>query len=335
MKQRLWAFLTLILMIFVAIPLHASELPLTVHYIDVGQGDSILVQLPSGQTILIDGGTASAGYTVVSYLNSLGIPRIDHLIATHPHEDHIGGLITVLKEIPVDKVYMPRATHTTRTFENLLLLIQEKGLRITAAKAGVALDIGQGASATFVSPAGESYDNLNNLSAVLRISYGDTSFLFTGDAEALSEREMMASNLSIRADVLKVGHHGSNTSTSEAFLGAVMPTLAVISVGGGNTYGHPHLEVLARLAKHGVQVYRTDINGTVVVVSDGKVLRVRIEREEETPDPVPIMYIGNRNSKKFHRPSCRSLPAPHNRVELKSREETIEKGFAPCKICNP
>jgi beta-lactamase superfamily II metal-dependent hydrolase len=116
----------LFLLALIAGPLHALETPLEAHYIDVGQGDSILVQLPSGQTILIDGGTASAGYTVVAYLNRLGVSKIDHLIATHPHEDHIGGLITVLRAIPIDKVYMPRATHTTRTFENLLLLIQEK-----------------------------------------------------------------------------------------------------------------------------------------------------------------------------------------------------------------
>jgi competence protein ComEC len=307
---------------------------LEAHYIDVGQGDSILVQLPSGQTILIDGGTASAGYTVVAYLNRLGVSKIDHLIATHPHEDHIGGLITVLRAIPIDKVYMPRATHTTRTFENLLLLIQEKGLRITEAKAGVVLDVGQGASATFVGPVGASYDNLNNFSAVLRISYGEASFLFTGDAEVLSEREMMAGNLPLEADVLKVGHHGSHTSTSEAFLKEVEPSVAVISVGRDNTYGHPHSEILARLARHGVVTFSTDINGTIIVISDGKTLQVKVERDGKIQESTALMYIGNRNSKIFHVPSCSSLPAPHNQVELKSRAEAIQMGFVPCKRCN-
>jgi len=334
MKRCLWWAFTFFLLICIAVPLHASE-SLGVHYIDVGQGDSTLVQLPSGQTILIDGGTTSAGYTVVDYLNSLGIPGIDHLISTHPHEGHIGGLITVLKEISVDKVYMPRATHTTRTFENFLLAIQEKGLRITEGKAGVALDIGNEATATFVGAVGASYDDLNNYSAVLRLTYGETSFLFTGDAEVLSEREMMAGNLPLEADVLKVGHHGSRTSTSEAFLKEVEPSVAVISVGKDNTYGHPHSEVLARLARHGVATFRTDIHGTVVVISDGQTLQVRIERDGETPEPTPLMYIGNRNSKIFHLPSCSSLPAPHNRVDLKSLAEAMQMGFVPCKRCNP
>jgi competence protein ComEC len=187
----------------------------------------------------------------------------------------------------------------------------------------------------FVGPAGGSYDNLNNYSAVLRVTYGETSFLFTGDAEVLPEREMLAGNLPLEADVLKVGHHGSRTSTSESFLKEVDPSVAVISVGKDNTYGHPHSEILERLAKHGVATFRTDIHGIVVVISDGKALQVRIKWDGETQEPTPLMYIGNRNSKIFHLPSCSSLPAPHNRVDLKSRAEAIQMGFVPCKRCNP
>jgi competence protein ComEC len=151
-----------------------------VHFIDVGQGDSALVQLPSGQSILIDGGTAGAAGIVIDYLKTAGVTKIDHLISTHPHEDHIGGLIRVIREFPIGKIYMPRATHTTRTYENLLLTIKDKGLRISEAKAGLFLDCGPKIETVFVAPCGESYANLNNYSAVLKLSYGDTAFLFTG-----------------------------------------------------------------------------------------------------------------------------------------------------------
>jgi len=243
---------------------------LKVYFIDVGQADAILIKLPSGQNILVDGGNNDDGSLVVNYLKQQGVKRLDHVIGTHPHEDHIGGLDVAIKSFEVGKVYLPRVSHTTKTYEDLLLAIKNKGLRVTQAKAGVKLDVGPGVEAVLVAPNSSGYEDLNNNSAVLKLKYGSTSFLFTGDAEAESESEMLRAGYDLKADVLKVGHHGSHSSTTPAFLKAVSPKYAVVSVGKGNDYGHPHSETLAKLAAAGVQVFRTDLQGTIVVTSDGK-----------------------------------------------------------------
>ena len=243
---------------------------LKVHFLDVGQADSILVQLPNGQVMLIDAGNNDDGPFVVSYLKRQGIKKIDYLVGTHPHEDHLGGLDDVIRSFDIGRVYMPRVTATTKTFEDVLLAIKKKGLKIAAAGAGVTVVDQDGLKVNFIAPAGSGYEDLNNWSAVTGIQYGAAAFLFTGDAEAQSEEEMLTSGANLKADVLKVGHHGSSTSTTPAFLKAVAPKYAVISAGAGNDYGHPHKETLARLKKAGVKVYRTDLDGTVVFTSDGK-----------------------------------------------------------------
>lgn len=245
---------------------------LKVHFIDVGQADSILVQLPSGQNILIDGGNNDDGTLVVNYLKQQGVKRLDHVIGTHPHEDHIGGLDVAIRSFEVGKVYLPKVVHTSKTYEDLLLAIKGKGLKVTQAKAGVKLDVGSGIEAVMLAPNSSSYEDLNNYSAVLKLTYGSTSFLFTGDAEAESESEILRVGYNLKSDVLKVGHHGSSSSTTPAFLKAVSPKYAVISVGKDNKYGHPHPETLAKLAEAGVQVFRTDLQGTIVVISDGKTI---------------------------------------------------------------
>lgn len=248
---------------------------LKVHFLDVGQADSVLLQFPDGWNMLVDAGNNDDGPAVVSYLKSKGISRIDYLVATHPHEDHIGGMDTVIWSFNIGQVYMPRATTTTKTFEDVLLALKEKGLKISTAKAGVTV-LDQGSlKVNFVAPCGSNYEDLNNWSAVTRIQYGSTAFLLAGDAEAQSEEEMLASGANLKANVLKVGHHGSSSSTTPAFLKAVAPKYAVISVGAGNDYGHPHKETLAKLAKAGVRVYRTDRDGTVVFSSDGKNITVK------------------------------------------------------------
>jgi len=250
---------------------------LKVHYIDVGQADSILVQLPSGQNMLIDAGNNSDSDQVINYLKSNDVKKLDHVIGSHPHEDHIGGLDAAIENFDVGKVYLPRVSHTTKTYEDLLLAIKNKGLKVTEAKGGVKLDVGHVITAELLAPNGTGYDNLNNFSAVLRLTFGNTSFLFTGDAEDISENQMLRAGYNLKADVLKVGHHGSTSSTSVAFLKAISPKYAVICVGKDNTYGHPHTETLSNLASADAQVFRTDRQGTIIATSDGKIVTFNTE----------------------------------------------------------
>ena len=253
---------------------------LSCHFIDVGQGDSILVMLPNGENVLVDAGDQGASAAVINYLKAQGITHIHHLVATHPHADHIGGMAAVVREFGVGEVYMPRTSHSTLTYERLLLAIRDKGLRITEARAGVTLLDEPGLRASFLAPFPREGLSLNDSSAVLKVEYGSISLLFTADAEAESEGYMLLSSaLSPRADILKVGHHGSNSSSSEVFLEAVSPSVAIISAGEGNIYGHPHQEVLKRLQDMEVEVFRTDLHGTIVVTTGGETFSVKTERE--------------------------------------------------------
>ncbi|WP_019849696.1 ComEC/Rec2 family competence protein [Desulfitobacterium sp. PCE1] len=252
--------------------------PLKVSFIDVGQADAALIQIPNGKNIVIDAGKNNDGEFLIKYLEDQGIKEIHILIGTHPHEDHIGGMDKVIENFKIGQVIMPKVTHNTRTFEDVLLAVQEKGLKIKEGKAGVQLDLGlpvEGlppVSAEILAPMSGKYEDLNNYSIVLRLVYGANAFLFTGDAEDVSEKEMLASGVNLKADVLKVGHHGSSSSTTKDFLTAVDPKHAIISVGKDNSYGHPTEKVLKRLREKGAVIYRTDQAGTITVTSDGSTL---------------------------------------------------------------
>jgi competence protein ComEC len=240
---------------------------LEVHFLDVGQGDSAFIKVGEN-AMLIDAGDRGYGQGIVNYLKAQGVQKLNYLILTHPHADHIGGAAEVIKSIEVERIVMPKATHTSKIFENLLLAIQNKGLKITPPSPGSEYKLGE-ASFVILAPNSLSYKSINNHSVVTKIVFGNTSFLFTGDAESVSENEMLNKGFNLESNVLKVGHHGSNTSTSEKFLKAVNPEYAVISVGEGNSYGHPTQTILGRLNSYGVKVYRTDKTGTIIAISDG------------------------------------------------------------------
>lgn len=309
---------------------------LKVHFIDVGQADCILIQAPTGQNMLIDAGHNADADTIVSYLNAQGVKKVDILVGTHPHEDHIGSLDTVINTFDIGKIYMPRVTHTTKTFEDVLLAVKNKGLKISTAKGGTSIDFSPDTKVEIVAPNSSQYESLNNYSAVIKLTYGKTSFLFTGDAEDISENEMLTANYDLKADVLKVGHHGSSSSSTRPFLKAVSPKYAVISVGKDNDYGHPHKETINRLFESGISVFRTDESGTIIFTTDGD--KIEIEREvspqarnnQLTKEDI-IVYI-TKSGKKYHVDGCDSLC--NSKIPIKL-SEAKKKGYGPCKGCNP
>ena len=250
---------------------------LKVHFIDVGQGDSILIRSPHNKYMLIDAGENSSGDTVVSYLKKEGVEKIDVLVGTHPDGDHIGGMDKVIDSFEISTVYMPRVSKNTKTFGDVLKGLKKKKLKIDKPVAGEYIDFDNAIKVQILAPNSDKYDDTNNYSIVLKVSYGKTSFLLTGDAENVSEEEMLEKGYNLKADVLKVGHHGSRSSTTPKFLSAVSPGYAVISAGKGNKYGHPHKKTLKKLKDGNIELYRTDKDGTVVFNSDGKTLQVSNE----------------------------------------------------------
>lgn len=250
----------------------AGQSVLEVHFLDVGQGDAVFIELPNSETMLIDAGTADRGAGIAEYIEDEGYEKIDYLLATHPHADHIGGMETVMDTLDIGEIYMPRTAAQTKTYRNLLLTIQKKGLSIHTAKAGVTIMDDNNLHGELLAPNSRHYEDMNNYSAVFKLTYGEKSFLFMGDAEEDAEQEIAAD---VSADVLKVGHHGSSTSTSEAFLQKVSPSAAVISCGKDNSYGHPHRETLKKLEDAGITVYRTDTMGTVTAKCDGASIQIQ------------------------------------------------------------
>lgn len=320
-----------------------------VHFLDVGQADSTFIELGNGQTMLIDAGESNNANTIIQYIRDLQYSDIDYVIATHPHDDHIGGMADVLKSFKIGKFYMPKQAHTISAFDNMLDVIESKNIDAYVAKAGVNIVTSGIIKIDILAPFADDYSNLNNCSAVVRIEYGDTVMLFTGDAEQEIETHLLGSE--IDADVLKVGHHGAGSSSAPSFIKAVSPKVAVISSGG--EYGHPHADTLAILKDVGADVYRTDEQGTIQVTAD-QYKKITVDKKastvkenappvvvqspvEENQDEAPVSDIQSqvvyrtRTGKKYHRSWC---------SYLKSKIETTVSaaqamGLGPCSRCNP
>lgn len=241
---------------------------LEVHFLDVGQGDCTLIE-SQGHYMLIDAGDNNKGTLVQSYLESQGVEQLDYLIGTHPDSDHIGGLDVILTKFDVDTVMMPDVENDTRTYDDVIQAMKYRNLTNTVPHVGEVYSLGE-AQFTIVAPAGSDYgDNTNDYSVGLILQHGENRFLFTGDAEEAAEQDILETGIDISADVYKAAHHGSRTAAYEPFLDAVDPEYAVISCGEGNSYGHPHAETMNWFRQNGVQVFRTDEDGTIIAVSDG------------------------------------------------------------------
>ena len=316
------------------------EAPFEMHFIDVGQALSVLVEC-DGQYMLYDGGTVDDGSLIVSYLQSQGVEQLEYVFCSHAHEDHVGGLAAALAYFPAYHVYSPVTEASTKCFKDFVKYTQQQGLQVEVPAVGTTWPLG-GATVTMVGPVAQ-YSDTNDTSIVLRIEYGSTSFLLTGDMEKTAETDLVNSGVNLRADVLQVGHHGSSTSTGYLFLNAVLPEMGVISCGTGNKYGHPHEETLSILRDAKVDVYRTDLQGTITIGSDGQNFTVGTEHfvpdsQLNPTDPsasstAQQAYIGNVNSKKFHLPTCANLPAEKNQVPFSSYDEAIAAGYTPCASC--
>lgn len=346
---------------------------LSVHFIDVGQGDAILLTCEQ-EAMLIDAGDNDQGTRIQNYLQKQGVKGLKYVIATHPDADHIGGMDVILYKFDCETVIMTNEKKDTASYRDVLDTMSNKGYKNTIPVVGDTYSLGD-AEFTIVGPSKISEDSNNNSVAIL-LTHGENKFLFTGDAEEEEEADMLCSGISLDADVYKVGHHGSKSSSSQKLLEVVSPTYAVISCEEGNSYGHPHAETLNNLRSMGVQVFRTDEQGSIIASSDGEKITwncspsetwqagepigssmnteskgvVNHAAEEQTKEQSvetimgaldevfdEITYICNTNTGKFHCPDCPGVEQMSEKNKLAvtwSREEVIEHGYVPCKICD-
>jgi len=319
------------------IPLPSASLQAI--FFDVGQGDCALI-LTDGHAMLVDAGNVGQDDLILGFLSKHGVDKLDYLVATHPHADHIGAMPAVIRNMgSIGTLLMPDVVHTTTIFEKLLNAIEERDVPVMVPAPGDQMVLGE-SIVTILAPVGTGYADLNNYSIVLHVQFGGVSILLTGDAEDISEAEQLAAGRTIAADVLKVGHHGANSSTNNAYLSAVSPRYAVISCSRDNQYGHPNKEIIDRLDGKDIAIYRTDEYGTVTVTTDGKTITIETERSlnptndvAASPSTYSENYIGNKNSKVFHIPACGSLPAEKNRIYFGNENDAVDQGFRPCQKC--
>ncbi len=346
-----------------------SKDTLEVHFMDVGQGDATLL-ICGEHAMLVDVGDDSKGTAVQNYLKKQKIQKLDYLILTHPDADHIGGAPVIIQKFAIGQVFVSNYEKDNKTYRKLVQALDYKRLKAVTPKTGAQYLLGS-AVITVLAP-NDTYDNPNDSSIAFLIQNGDNRFLFTGDAGEAAEKDILNTKLDISADVYKTGHHGSKYSTSAKFFRKVAPDYAVISCAEGNSYGHPHAETLDRFRISGVSVYRTDEDGTIIAVSDGKELTFNVPAstswkagepsqksskqaaapktnvqepasstaiqpppQEDNANTTALTYVLNTKTKKFHRPSCSSLPTANRQDCAESRESVIAQGYEPCKRCNP
>ena len=345
MKRKISVILVAIwLMLFVAAcgvtsATQAVEGDFAVHFIDVGQADATLV-ICEGKTMLIDGGNRDDSQLIYTYLKNEGVTHLDYVVATHAHEDHVGGLPGALNYATVGTALCSVEKHDSGVFETFVNQLAKQGKEITVPRVGDEFELGS-ARVQVVGPVNRSNDP-NNMSIVLRIAYGETSFFFTGDAERDEEQDILDAGYELESTVLKVGHHGSENSTTYPFLREIMPDYAVISVGEGNSYGHPTEEALSRLRDAGVTILRTDENGTIICTSDGETVSFITQRgttEGNQPQAdIGMEYVLNTGTNKFHNPDCNSVNSikPQNLGHFSGpRGQLLAQGYAPCGNCKP
>jgi competence protein ComEC len=339
MGRRWVALAAMVLLLLTGCGQQPAALPtgqMEVHFIDVGQGDSALIRTED-HAMLIDAGTNEAGEDVVSYLKEQGVQKLDYVVGTHPHEDHIGGLDDVIEAFDVEHVVLPDKVSTTKTYEEVLDAVEAKNLSVTVPQPGEEFSLGEGKVEVLSPPQDAGWDD-NNSSVVCRLSFGENSFLFMGDAETQAEKELLKQGADLKSQVLKLGHHGSDTSTSQEFLQKVAPQYGVISVGKGNVYGHPEDRVLQRLEENDVTYFRTDEMGTIVAKSDGQNLsfypQCKGQEEDDQPQQTEQdMVLITKNGKRYHRMDCGSIK--NSKTTQISREEAIVAGYTPCLQCQP
>ena len=304
---------------------------LSVHFVDVGQADCTLL-IDSGNTMLIDAGNNADGRLVVRYLQNLGIDHIDILVGTHPHEDHIGGLDDIVESFSIGKIVMPAKTHNTKSFEDVLDAIESKGMRITVPKVGDTFQLG-GSSLTLLAPVRTDYFNINDHSLVFKLIRSGKRLLFAADAETVSEWHMIGNKADLASDVLKVGHHGSDTSTNSTFIGLVSPSLSISHVRKANPYAHPSSLVLKRIPG---TILRTDLEGTIILtVSEAGMIFIDTHRQHPNPAWQEVLYIGDSSSGIYHSTTCSVLPGAASQVGLFSKEDALNLGYSPCNGCKP
>jgi len=325
-----------------------------VHYINVGQADAIYIELPGNDDILIDAGNKADGSLIVNYMNRQQVDDIELLISTHPHEDHIGGMSSVFDAFVVEKVLDSGYCSGTDTCKAYKAGVQAED---AAYMADNRQSFTFGSVTLQVLTGSQTWgDDTNDYSVVCILDTGEVEFMFTGDAETKAEGNLLALSSIFKAEILKVGHHGSSTSTSSLFLGRVDPKVAVISVGAGNRYKHPADETLQRLQNAGIDIYRTDLHGTVIVNTDGKTYSIVTEQRVDpmtqvkqpeplpqpvtTPTPAPVKtgkYVGSSESDKYHYPTCRYAEKilRQNLIWFKDATDARAQGFLPCGVCRP